>query len=138
MRFRSKEGSCSGVSCSRPPHGSSSAIPATVPTWTLLLFLAAHQAIGHKEVRFLFPALLFAPFFIVRLAESLPPDFLRRRAVRVAGIVLAVVNGMIMIAALAVPGTNIWQDFRPGGTIGRERTAARLGASQEPEYVLLL
>ena len=28
--------------------------------------------------------------------------------------------------------------FRPGGTIGRERTAARLGASQEPEYVLLL
>ncbi len=81
--------------------------PRHVLTWTLLLFLAAHQAIGHKEVRFLFPALLFAPFFIVRLAESLPPDFLRRRAVRVAGIVLAVVNGMIMIAALAVPGTNI-------------------------------
>ena len=81
--------------------------PRHMLTWTLLLFLAAHQAIGHKEVRFLFPALLFAPFFIVRLAENLPPDFLRRRAVRAVGVVLAVVNGMIMIAALAVPGTNI-------------------------------
>ena len=75
--------------------------PRHMLTWTLLLFLAAHQAIGHKEVRFLFPALLFAPFFIVRLAENLPPDFLRRCAVRAVG------NGMIMIAALAVPGTNI-------------------------------
>lgn len=46
--------------------------PKHVITWTMVPFLLAHQLVGHKELRFLFPVLPFIPFFAVLLARDLP------------------------------------------------------------------
>jgi GPI mannosyltransferase 3 len=84
------------------------ALPRHLLTWTTLPFLAMHHAIGHKEARFLFPALVFGLVLAgllverarlrlrarpeargSRLARRLaPPGFALLAAVNLAGLAL--------------------------------------------------
>lgn len=44
--------------------------PKSSVSWSVLPFVALHIAVGHKEARFLFPALAFVPWMVV---ASIPP-----------------------------------------------------------------
>lgn len=41
-------------------------------TWALIPFVVGHIMVAHKEMRFLFPAFFFAPFFLLLLLNELP------------------------------------------------------------------
>ena len=46
--------------------------PKHLWTWCMILFIAGHTAVGHKELRFLFPMLYCLPYFIVKGWKSWP------------------------------------------------------------------
>lgn len=56
--------------------------PRHVVTWMLLPFLFVHFLLGHKELRFFFPALFFAPYFLVLFAGAFPQRIFAGRAWR--------------------------------------------------------
>ncbi len=82
--------------------------PRHLIVWTIVPFLVAHQAVGHKEVRFLFPLLPFVPLFLVRAAESLPVRWLRSRTAGVLGGVLIALNAGIVLYNLTVSNTDTY------------------------------
>lgn len=82
--------------------------PKHIITWTLIPFLIAHQMVGHKEVRFLFPILLFAPYFLVLMARDLPRRFVQHRATKITAIVLVALNMIIITYHLTIPNTEIY------------------------------
>lgn len=66
--------------------------PRHVVTWMLVPFLAAHFFLAHKEVRFFFPVLFFAPWFLVLLFREFPARTFSRRGWRYAAGAVAVLN----------------------------------------------
>jgi len=73
----------------------------SILTWMTLPFVMVHFMIGHKEVRFLIPALYFAPLMTILLLESLNEskvkNFLNLTVVRVAATLLLVLNLAFLI-----------------------------------------
>jgi len=62
-----------------------------VVTWMLAPFLAIHFVMGHKEVRFLFPLLFFAPYFVALFLSAFR-DFVATRAARWMGAAMVAFN----------------------------------------------
>lgn len=65
--------------------------PRHVVTWMLIPFLLVHFFLAHKEIRFFFPAVFFAPWFLVELFRGRGERFTRRGWQWAFG-VLAVMN----------------------------------------------
>ena len=78
-----------------------------VVTWMLVPFLLVHFFLGHKELRFFFPALFFAPWFIVLMFRELPRRWFGARVWRYVLGVLVAVNAGIMGYCLAQPRPEI-------------------------------
>ena len=76
-------------------------------TWMLIPFLIAHQAIGHKEVRFLFPILAFAPYILLAASRYVPTRFLRSKGARVIGWTAVSLNVLIIVFNLTIRNTDI-------------------------------
>ena len=76
-------------------------------TWMLIPFLIAHQAIGHKEVRFLFPILAFAPYILIAASQHIPTRLLRSKGARIVGWVAASLNVLIIVFNLTIRNTDI-------------------------------
>ena len=74
-----------------------------VVTWMLVPFLLVHFFLGHKEVRFFFPAFFFAPLFIALLWQE------RRQAISeklrrwIVGIMLAFNSAAILFVVVQDP-----------------------------------
>ena len=81
--------------------------PRHVVTWMLVPFLLVHFFLGHKELRFFFPALFFAPWFIVLMFRELPRRWVGARVWRYVLGVLVAVNAGIMGYCLAQPRPEI-------------------------------
>lgn len=81
--------------------------PRHIITWTLLPFLAVHLLIGHKELRFLFPAVFLAPYFLVYMFRRIPPQMLQKKASRILLAALGVVNILLIVYALGVHDPNM-------------------------------
>lgn len=81
--------------------------PRHVVTWMLVPFLLVHFFLGHKELRFFFPALFFAPWFIVLMFRELPRRWFGARVWRYVLGVLVAVNAGIMGYCLAQPRPEI-------------------------------
>jgi phosphatidylinositol glycan class B len=76
---------------------------AHVLTWVFTSFLLAHIAIGHKELRFLFP-MLFPVLFLA--ASGLEPWYARwrkQRAIRISGYTILIINGLLWIYSCTQP-----------------------------------
>ena len=73
----------------------------------LVPFLLVHFFLGHKELRFFFPALFFAPWFIVLMFRELPRRWFGARVWRYVLGVLVAVNAGIMGYCLAQPRPEI-------------------------------
>ena len=74
--------------------------------WTLVPFLAFHMLVGHKELRFLFPMLVAAPYVIVLGLDGWwPAGFFARHRVATRCLIAAValLNGAAFVARLSVP-----------------------------------
>lgn len=76
-------------------------------TWMLIPFLIAHQAIGHKEVRFLFPILAFAPYILLAASRYVPTRFLRSKGARIIGWTTVSLNVLIIVFNLTIRNTDI-------------------------------
>ena len=81
--------------------------PRHVVTWMLVPFLLVHFFLGHKELRFFFPALFFAPWFIVLMFRELPRRWFGARVWRYVLGALVAVNAGIMGYCLAQPRPEI-------------------------------
>ena len=88
--------------------------PRHILTWTLVPFLIVHLIIGHKELRFLFPLLFFAPYLLVVWLRRLPSGWWTQRGVRILLGVLGVANILLMVYALCFPDPNMrfYDDMR--------------------------
>lgn len=75
----------------------------SVATWMLVPFLAVHFFLGHKEIRFFFPVLFFAPYFITLLLEELLPHTPRRLFRWTLGIMAAFNAGAILFVVAQDP-----------------------------------
>lgn len=82
--------------------------PRSVVTWMLVPFLLVHFFMGHKELRFFFPALFFAPWFIVLMFRGLPRRWFEARAWRYVLGALVAVNAGIMGYCLVQPRPEIY------------------------------
>lgn len=72
-------------------------------TWVFTAFFLAHSAIGHKELRFLFP-MLFPILFLA--ASGLEPLYARwrtQRAIRITGYTILIINGLLWIYSCTQP-----------------------------------
>jgi len=49
--------------------------PKSPVAWGVIPFVLLHVAVGHKEARFLFPAIAFLPWMVVAVAAKLPERF---------------------------------------------------------------
>lgn len=49
--------------------------PKSPVAWAVIPFVLLHVAVGHKEARFLFPAVAFLPWMVVAVAAHFPPRF---------------------------------------------------------------
>lgn len=49
--------------------------PKSPVAWSVMPFVLLHIAVGHKEARFLFPALAFLPWMVIAVADKLPQRF---------------------------------------------------------------
>ena len=76
--------------------------PRHVVTWMLVPFLAVHFFLPHKELRFFFPALFFAPWFIVLMFREL--------AGRFAGRGWRYALGTAVVMNFGIMGYNLMQD----------------------------
>ena len=81
--------------------------PRHVVTWMLVPFLLVHFFLGHKELRFFFPALFFAPWFIVLMFRELPRRWFGARVWCYVLGALVAVNAGIMGYCLAQPRPEI-------------------------------
>lgn len=66
--------------------------PKNPVTWMLVPFLFVHFLLGHKEVRFFFPALFFAPYLLLSFAQTVPQRLFAGRGWRWAVGVAAFAN----------------------------------------------
>ena len=66
--------------------------PKNPVTWMLLPFIFVHFLLGHKELRFFFPVLFFAPYLLLSFAGALPQRLFAGRGWRWTVGVVAVVN----------------------------------------------
>ncbi len=109
--------------------------PKHVITWTMVPFLLAHQLVGHKELRFLFPVLPFIPFFAVLLARDLPQRLLRNRIVRLVGVLAVVLNfALIVYNVIPIKNTDIFfYRMMDDYCRGKERVCV-LNVKDEPTY----
>ncbi|MBC7425701.1 MAG: hypothetical protein H7321_04115 [Bacteroidia bacterium] len=77
-----------------------------VLTWILLPFLLGHIAVGHKELRFVFPLLHFVPLMMcivfVRYQVKIEKLILKK-PIRITGIILFVINILMAIAVSFQP-----------------------------------
>lgn len=80
--------------------------PKNPITWTVLLFIAAHLLVGRKDIRFLFPVLPFAPYFVVLMFRDLPARLAGTKAVRWTMNALLAVNTLAILYNLAFAGTD--------------------------------
>lgn len=98
-------------------------------------FLLAHQLVGHKELRFLFPVLPFIPFFAVLLARDLPQRLLRNRIVRLVGVLAVVLNfALIVYNVIPIKNTDIFfYRMMDDYCRGKERVCV-LNVKDEPTY----
>lgn len=76
--------------------------PRHVVTWMLVPFLAVHFFLSHKELRFFFPVLFFAPWFLVGMFRDLADRF--------AGRGWRYVLGAAVVMNFGVMGYNLMQD----------------------------
>jgi hypothetical protein len=85
--------------------------PENVLTWTTLPFFLVHCAIGHKEARFLFPMLIFAPTFAALAVQSIcralrstaSPARVRTALFTGALLLLAAYNMFLLVRATTLP-----------------------------------
>ena len=75
----------------------------SVVTWMLVPFLLVHFFMGHKELRFFFPALFFAPYFITLFLRDALPHTPRRLFRWIAGIMLTFNVGAIFFVVAQDP-----------------------------------
>lgn len=75
----------------------------SVITWMLVPFLLVHFFMGHKEVRFFFPVLFFAPYFITLFLRDLLPQTPPRLFRPVAWFMLAFNLGAIFFVVAQDP-----------------------------------
>ncbi len=99
--------------------------PRHLITWTLIPFLVVHLLVSHKELRFLFPALFFAPYLLMVWFRNLPKTVWQKKGIRVLGYLLGIVNGLLIIYALCFPDPNMrfYDDMR---AYCRDKTQVRL------------
>lgn len=67
--------------------------------WIALPFLLLHSALGHKELRFLFPMLGFVPLIIVQAGEVINekwPQIFKYKAYQVAVVLFWIHNGLFL------------------------------------------
>ncbi|MDE7304662.1 MAG: hypothetical protein K2N04_01950 [Alistipes sp.] len=72
-------------------------------TWMLVPFLLVHFFLGHKEVRFFFPAFFFAPYFITLFWQELRQTPSLRLRQWLAGLMLAFNTGAILFVLVQDP-----------------------------------
>lgn len=87
-------------------------------TWLTLPFVLFHQYFGHKEMRYLFPVLPFAPFMVTMVLTNLAENFnlLRNKLSEycwkfILG-VSVLLNGLLVILVLSIPASKevaLWQ-----------------------------
>ena len=85
--------------------------PRSLLTWVTLPFFVVHCAIGHKEMRFLFPMLYFAPTIVALTVQSTYRALARERAGRgVRSVALSIVlvglsakNAFLLMRATTLP-----------------------------------
>lgn len=82
--------------------------PHHIVVWTIVPFLVAHQAVGHKEVRFLFPLLPFVPLFLAQAFGCLPLRWRRSRSAAVLLGTAVLLNIGIVLYNLTVSNTDIY------------------------------
>lgn len=88
-------------------------------TWLSVPFVLFHTLFGHKEMRYLFPLLPFAPFMFTMVAIKLDEKFLllKRRFFKYAWILLfwssMFINSVLVILVLSLPASKevaLWQN----------------------------
>ena len=82
--------------------------PKSVVTWMVVPFLLAHQIVGHKEVRFLFPLLVFVPLFLVRATMSLPVRLRRHRGAGIFSGLLIAIDSVVILYNLGIDNTDTY------------------------------
>ncbi len=75
----------------------------SVVTWMLVPFLAVHFFMGHKEIRFFFPVLFFAPYFLTLFLKELLPRTPPRLSRWALGIMAAFNAGAILFVVAQDP-----------------------------------
>ncbi|WP_288845067.1 hypothetical protein [uncultured Alistipes sp.] len=75
----------------------------SVVTWMLVPFLLVHFFMGHKEIRFFFPVLFFAPYFITLFFRDLLPHTSPRLFRWVAGFMAAFNVGALLFVVAQDP-----------------------------------
>ncbi len=74
-----------------------------IVTWILIPFLLVHFFLGHKEVRFFFPAFFFAPYFITLFWQELRQTAPLRLRQWLVGLMLAFNAGAILFVLVQDP-----------------------------------
>lgn len=82
--------------------------PRHIVTWMLVPFLFIHFFLAHKEIRFFFPVLFFAPWFIIVLVRNLPQKIVHSRPWRYMVALLAVLNLVAMAYPLTIDTPDIY------------------------------
>lgn len=80
--------------------------PKSPVTWMLLPFIFVHFLLGHKEVRFFFPVLFFAPYLLLSFAGALPQRLFAGRGWRWAVGVAAFANLCVCVYILGTGREN--------------------------------
>ncbi len=88
--------------------------PRHVLTWTFIPFLFIHLIVGHKELRFLFPLLFFAPYMLVVWFQHLPKSLWQKKGIHLLGYLLGFANILLIVYALCFPDPNMrfYDDMR--------------------------
>ncbi len=68
--------------------------------WVFSLFVLIHCLISHKEIRFLFPVLVFIPYMIARALQTLQSVFKKRRNSLAILSPLLIINSFAFVACL--------------------------------------
>ncbi|NQW43005.1 MAG: hypothetical protein HQ463_06200 [Bacteroidetes bacterium] len=66
--------------------------PKSIIVWTSLPFLLGHMAVGHKELRFLFPLIYFIPIYLVWFYEHFKVQIKNKLGLKVLFYLLIIIN----------------------------------------------
>lgn len=106
--------------------------PRHVVTWMLVPFLAVHFFLGHKELRFFFPALFFAPYFLTLFFDAVPRRWFAPRGLKwIIGMLAAANLGACVYGLVTSPEREafyrmMWEYCRDKGRVvalGRDKYA---------------